>query len=196
MRYMSNAPRVIGIYSPSPGSGKSTAANFLSELGYIPVSFATPLKRMVTSFLGCFGYSDLEVSGLLHHKEEIIPELGVSTRHLLQTLGTEWGRGCVHPDVWAKMWNQTVTPHLASNLHVVVDDVRFPNEAAAVLSVGGELWHITRPGRIWPDGHSSEGALKDHEYKARIVNDGSPADLRDRILQIMQVYEYPMAVGA
>jgi hypothetical protein len=57
-------------------------------------------------------------------KEAVHPELGVSPRHLMVTLGTEWGRDAVHPDLWVRIWAASL-PEAA---HVVAEDVRFPNE--------------------------------------------------------------------
>jgi hypothetical protein len=40
------------------------------------------------------------------------------------TLGTEWGRDAVHPDLWVRLWAAS-GPRTS---RVVVEDVRFPNE--------------------------------------------------------------------
>jgi hypothetical protein len=60
---------------------------------------------------------------------------------------------------------------------VVVDDVRFPNEAQLIKSMGGQLWRIERPGLTDATGHSSEGGLADWEFDRVIVNDGTVEDL-------------------
>ena len=39
-------------------------------------------------------------------KEEEIPGFGCTTRHVMQTIGTEWGRKCVGGDVWRSMLTQ------------------------------------------------------------------------------------------
>jgi hypothetical protein len=149
-------PKLIGLYSAAPGCGKTTAANLLIE--HQRVSFAAPLKRAVWSMLNhlgleCFRY-------VYTDKEAIIPELGVSARHMMQTLGTEWGRACIHPDFWV-MIARVETQHIITNGGcVVIDDVRFPNEAAMIRDLGGELWRIDRPGVSYDGNHSSEADWK------------------------------------
>ena len=153
------AKEIVALYSRRPGCGKSTAAQALCmEHGFVRVSFADPLRKMVGVLLQELGYDTAQVGHLLHEgKEEIIPELGVSTRHLLRTLGTEWGRDCVHPNLWVKVWKKKV----AGLDRVVTDDLRFPNELEAVRYRGGTVIEITRPGTDRDDLHRSDGALDD-----------------------------------
>ncbi len=162
--------RLIGLYSPSPGCGKSTAARFLQSQGFDVVSFAAPLRSMVFSLLLDLGYSSGEAFTLLHdRKEEVLPALGVSTRHLLRTLGTEWGRSCVHPELWLMSFRS----RLAGLQLVVVDDVRFPNEAQLIQQLGGEVWKVLRPGQDRPAEHSSDGGLEDWDGFARTIDNSS-----------------------
>lgn len=151
------AKQIVALYSKRPGCGKSTAAQALCiEHGFVRVSFADPLRKMTGALLQELGCDTAQVGHLLHEgKEEIIPELGVSTRHLLRTLGTEWGRDCIHPNLWVRVWTKKV-----ANLdRVVVDDLRFPNELEAVRYRGGTVIEITRPGTDRNDLHRSDGAL-------------------------------------
>jgi hypothetical protein len=89
-------PRLIGLCSPAPGCGKTTVADLFIE--HQRVSFAAPLKRVVWNLLNNLGLDGF--SYVYIDKESIIPEIGVSARHMMQTLGTEWGRACIHPDFW------------------------------------------------------------------------------------------------
>ena len=169
-------PRLIGLYSPAPGCGKTTVANLLIE--HRPVSFAAPLKGAVSNML-----IDLGLPGLYAYedKEAIIPELGVSARHMMQTLGTEWGRACIHPDFWVKIARAKMQRIMSDGGSVVVDDVRFPNEAAMIFELGGELWRIDRPGVTYNGDHSSEGRLEDITPDRVIVNDGTITQLKEKI---------------
>jgi len=170
-------PRLIGLCSPAPGCGKTTAANLLIE--HERVSFAAPLKRAVWRLL-----DDLGLKGFRYvysDKEAIIPELGVSARHMMQTLGTEWGRACIHPDFWVMIARVEAQRIMADGRSVVIDDVRFPNEAAMIRDLGGELWRIDRPGVAYSGDHSSEGALEDVTPDRVIVNDGTIDQLKERI---------------
>jgi hypothetical protein len=170
-------PRLIGLYSPAPGCGKTTAANLLVD--HQRVSFAAPLKRAVWNTL-----NDLGLEGFHYvytDKEAIIPEIGVSARHMMQTLGTEWGRACIHPDFWVMIARAEAQRIMADGGSVVIDDARFPNEAAMIRDLGGELWRIDRPGISYDGDHSSEGALEDIAPDRVIVNDGTITQLLEKI---------------
>lgn len=169
-------PPVIGLYSPAPQSGKSALARYLAIEHYTILPLARVLKTMVGSMLRELGYANHR-DLVLFSKETMIPELGVSVRHLLQTLGTEWGRQCVHPDVWLRCWEAAAKQHLSEGRCLVVDDVRFPNEAALIRKYGGEMWLITRPGAERPNSHASEGGLSDINFDRHIENNGSLMDL-------------------
>ena len=175
-------PRVIGLYSPAPQSGKTAVAYELQQHGYISVSFASPLKRMLGIFLSSAGYGHSHIENMLFEaKEEKIPEFGVTPRHLMQTLGTEWGRECIGPDVWVDVWKSSVQKWLDGGLNVVVDDMRFPNEWEAVKSLEGECWYVTRPRIHHESEHASEGALNDHGFDRRLINDGKLPDLYNQV---------------
>lgn len=60
---------------------------------------------------------------------------------------------------------------------VVIDDVRFPNEADLIRSLGGELWHIERPTAELTTSHASEGSLADYSFDRYLLNDSSLSDL-------------------
>jgi hypothetical protein len=166
---------LIGLYSPAPQSGKTTVANALvASQGYCRVAFADPLKAMACQFLECLGYREDQAQRLVHvDKAAIIPELDVTARHLLQTLGTEWGRSCVAPDVWLKCWQAAARRHP----RVVVDDVRFVNEAELIREMGGQLWCIVRPGTADTTGHASEGGLAGWQFDRVIHNTGTLREL-------------------
>lgn len=89
---------------------------------------------------------------------------GRDSRYLLKTLGTEWGRELVGENVWInsllRRCDDGVEP-------IIVDDVRFDNEAAAIKRAGGHLMFIHRPGCQYTYDHPSECGLSDwHEIDA------------------------------
>ena len=176
-------PRVIGLYSPAPQSGKTAVAYELQQSGYILCSFAGPLKRMLGVFLSSAGYGHDRIEAMLFEdKEQKVAEFGVSPRHLMQTLGTEWGRDCIGPDVWVDVWKNSVQKWIDGGLNIVVDDMRFPNEYEAVKQMGGECWYITRPRTVKEAiEHSSEGALDNHGFDRRLINDGNLDNLYNQV---------------
>lgn len=171
--------QLVGLYSSAPQSGKSTVAHCLADRGFALRPFASPLKGMLTTFLYTCGYSYEYINDVVYcNKHKKIEAFGVTARHLLQTLGTEWGRQCVSPDVWLKHWSMRVR----MDRFVVVDDVRFVNEAELVLALGGEMWRVDRPGAERGTTHSSEGALDAWPHFTRyIVNNGTLTELHDAI---------------
>ena len=70
-------------------------------------------------------------------KETPLDFLGGKTpRQAMQTLGTEWGRNLIYDGIWLHAWerafNKCSTP-------VVVDDLRFINEAEMIKRLGGKI---------------------------------------------------------
>jgi hypothetical protein len=176
--------RLIALYSPAMGSGKSTVAEHLvAEHEFVPISFAAPLKRMTTALLDCFIDDHADVMERVYgaRKEEIIPLLGKSSRYLQQTLGTEWGRNLISESMWCDMVFARAHQYRMSGISVVVDDMRFPNEYEGVLKQGGETWRIIRPGTVVTHDHSSEGRLEGRTAHQVIANDGTVQALWSKI---------------
>ena len=184
---MKAIPRLVGLYSPAPQSGKSTVASYLNGMGYRCMPFAAPIKEMTRSFLTQMGYSATDTLDLTEgdRKEQRLQGLGVTPRHLMQTLGTEWGRSCVTPEVWLMCWRRKAVDNLNRGIDVVVDDIRFPNEADLVRSLGGELWRVERTCAKRSAPHASEGALDDFTFDRRIVNDNSLLSLHTQVRTIV-----------
>lgn len=126
-------------------SGKTTAADYLSSVyDYKRLHIAEPLREMLRTLLRRFGMSDDVIDRYLtgKSKEEVIPCLGVTSRSAQITLGTEWGREQVDPDLWARLWSYTAAAHKRP----MNDSVRFPNEEAQIRSLKGVTILIRRAG--------------------------------------------------
>ncbi|WCD44202.1 putative deoxynucleotide monophosphate kinase [Xylophilus phage Lumi] len=133
------ARKVIVGLAGEAGAGKSYLADYLVEnYGAVKSSFASPLKKM----LKCLGLTDAELWG----DEKEIPNhkllLGRTPRHAMQTLGTEWGRQRIHPDIWAQAWKNMLLEDQPT--FTVIEDVRFVNEVEAIRSLGGRVVGIRR----------------------------------------------------
>ena len=165
--------RLIGLYSHAPSSGKSTVAGML---GGVTFSFADPLRNFVARTLTSLGHDGFDL--VRNHKEEKITGIGVTPRQMMQTLGTEWGRACVHPDLWVMIAESEAKNWLRS-VNVTFDDVRFPNEADMIRRLGGELWLVDRPGVVYEGSHASEGALINVSPDSVINNSGDLEQLRE-----------------
>jgi len=177
--------RTIG-FCGLAGAGKTTAAlHLVQTMGATRMRFAEPLKRMLAA-LGC-GAEDYDGAG------KNVPSAllcGQTPRHAMQTLGTEWGRELIGWDLWVNGWKAAVE-RLPHETLVVVDDVRFENEAAAIRARDGLLFEILRPGQLLDSFHfhcSENSPLKAGPV---IVNDGTQA-FEDMILERL-VTELPVS---
>lgn len=126
-------------------SGKTTAADYLQQrYGYTRLHIADPLRDMLAALLRRFGMNSPEIHYYLEGggKESVIPCLGVTSRHAQISLGTEWGRELIGPDLWANCWNYT-----ASSVSAAMNDsVRFPNEENSIRRLNGFTILIVREG--------------------------------------------------
>ena len=159
-------PRVIGICGNGPGVGKSTLAEYLRDYhGYFIVKFARPLKAMMRALFVEAGYSEGAAWDMIEGegKEIPLPESwgGKTPRYLMQTLGTEWGRMLVSDAFWVELGKRQVLREWRGG-NVVVDDMRFVNEEAALREGFPNFTsvYVHRPDFGAPTGHVSEGGIK------------------------------------
>lgn len=172
------ATRLIAL-TGAAGSGKSLVAEQLQDVGFTLVKFAGPLKAMLRTLFERTGHIPVEVDEMIEGGLKEVPQpalLGHTPRWAMQTLGTEWGRECFGPNFWV---NLAMTKVRSVSGPVVIDDCRFPNEAATVALEGGEVWRITRPNLARNAGdHVSEAPLPPELVDVEIDNRGSADDLR------------------
>ena len=177
-------PVVIGLYSPVMGSGKSVVANYLiNERGFALVKFAGPLKNMMRSLLRDIGMDPEEIERRVEGdlKAEPIEALGnVTSRHLMQNLGSAWGREAIYQDFWSDIAIEQIGQHLDAGRSVVVDDMRFPNEYETIRAFdGGKCVKLVRPS-VPLVATATEGQLEGHAFDHLIINDGTIEDLERR----------------
>lgn len=137
--------RLIGIAGPAR-AGKDTLASYLLDNlddDWSRSSFADPLKDMLRA-IGVDCSDD--------KKAVVSDDYGVTPRHMMQTLGTEWGRQTIDNDIWVKAFAR-----LNAGKCVIVPDVRFENEAELVRE-HGVLIHLVGRGGI-EGNHVSENAI-------------------------------------
>lgn len=171
---------IIGI-TGKKGSGKSTAAEFLVPLGYKHHGFADLLKDATCTLFGITReyLENVKNNGLIElYNPSDEGEVTVTVRKFLQRMGTEVGREMFGEDFWV---DQFYRRH--SQFHrIVISDVRFNNEARAILNRGGRIVEIQRPGLDDSDAHASEQGIDKNYIDMFIMNAGSLATLRERII--------------
>lgn len=166
---------LIGIHGLA-GAGKSLVASMIP--GAHSMQFADPLYEMISVLTGI----PVDVLKIRSVKETVIPWIGKSPRQLLQTLGTEWGRGTVKDSLWLSHFDRRLDKVQQSGHdgHVAVCDLRFDNEAEYIEGTGGVVWHVHRPG-LKRGLHSSEAGIALRVRHRLIVNDGTIEELREQV---------------
>jgi hypothetical protein len=172
---------LIGL-AGAAGAGKDTVAEHLvNRHGFVRMALADPLYEMLSHLTG------LPAGHLMRRdvKEAPLGWLGVSPRRMLQTLGTEWGRGLIDDDIWIKHLLRRID---ASGSPVAVSDVRFDNEAAAIRGRGGIIVEVVRPEPLSgvsseARNHSSESGISSAFVDVVIVNGGTVNDLHAAVDQ-------------
>lgn len=161
-------PTLIALYGPQQ-VGKSTAAGALVDHhGFTRVAFADPLYRMVAALM------DISVEAVrrLPKNEPLVELNGRTLRYALQTLGTEWGRDLMGPDVWIEAAHRTVQNLLDIGRSVVIDDMRFDNEYEMLSRMGCLFVRLDRedvPEQV-NTGHASETAWDHFVSHAHVTN--------------------------
>lgn len=189
---LSTRPLLIGLCSPVMGSGKTTFAEILvRKHGFIRLSVASTLKAMTRTFLEESGMNPYDAAELIADpelKEMPLKALnGKTPRYAMQTLGTEWGRTLFGEDFWINAALSKARSLMAQGYSVVFDDVRFTNEADAIVAELGCMIRVIRPGvdRLVRD-HPSEGELDDYPCAFRILNYSTPAVLEAEAAILMR----------
>jgi hypothetical protein len=165
---------IIGLCGAA-GSGKNTAASLICGLtGAAQIAFADPIYEAVSCITG-LSRAKLEDRTI---KEAVLDWIDRSPRHLLQTLGTEWGRNTVHQEIWVRRAMERARE--AGGL-VVITDVRFDNEAEAIHAAGGVVWQVRRMGAGVAGNHASEAGVSERLIDLRIENNGTICELASAV---------------
>jgi hypothetical protein len=172
-----NSPGIIGI-SGWAQSGKDTFAQVLiEEAGFTRMSFAEPMRQALLLLNPL-----VTVAGIPLSLVDVVADRGwegakrdtPETRGLLQRFGTEVGREMFGTDFWVN--------YLLDGLEhskVVITDVRYLNEASAIVRRGGQMLRVERPGVRPANAHPSENSLDDYpNFAVTVPNDRGVAELR------------------
>jgi hypothetical protein len=131
------------------GAGKDTAADYLVNYhGFRRDSFANTLKDAVAAV---FGWDRVLLEGRTKEARAWREEedawwsnrldMRITPRWVLQQWGTEVCRQAFHDDIWIASLENKLRK---TKDDVVISDVRFPNEIAAIRRAGGLVIRIKR----------------------------------------------------
>lgn len=175
-------------FTGTKGSGKDTAAAALIATSpelWRHVKMAGGLKDMLRTMLAYQGVGEGMIERMVEGdlKEVDSPYFaGRSCRHAMVTLGTEWGRDQMGADLWVGVARSRILSLHEAGHHVVVSDVRFPNEVEMVKELGGEVCRVVRQGAPPAAAHSSEALIARLDVTAELVNDfATAADFARRV---------------
>lgn len=147
---------------------------------------------MTVAFLRGFGFDEEIVERMVYGdlKEDQLIPVGVnhktSSRFVQQTLGTEWGRVQIDTDLWVSIAIAKAESLLSKGVNVVIDDLRFPNEHAALYEYGASLWRVERPGNKNTTSHPSEGLCERLRFDVTIRNEFDIENLNNIVHYIME----------
>jgi hypothetical protein len=191
-------------------SGKDTAAAALVNDGFTKVAFGDALKRLVLETFPAFCPDDLW--GASSRRETPYPCYGgLTPRKALQLCGTDFARKC-WPNIWVEKTMYVVaslengrctydprsglspTFDARSSRDVVISDVRFANEIAAIHDYGGFVVRIQRLEREVVSNvpvHESESGINDipiSKFDSMITGDGTVAELHDMVRFLLEQF--------
>lgn len=176
--------KIVGLCGKA-GSGKDSAAKALILRGWSKYSFADPIRSGLSAMLG------IPVEDMLDTDIKNAPDYkyGKSIRLMLQTLGTEWGRDCIHSDLWVLRGLEICKDKEC----VVIPDVRFENEAIQIREAGGIVIQIQRENKEYDSivqtsgkgSHASEAGIPPELIDFTIDNNDSIQTLHNQVLAIV-----------
>lgn len=171
-------------------SGKDTIASYLAGYGFKRLAFADALKDialdvdpLLSSIAPWHDPTPLHLSTVVkahgwEHTKREFPD----SRIFLQRLGVAV-RQHLDPDAWVK----AVTRQFEVGLDYVITDVRFPNEADALVERGAVMVRVHRPGVGAVNAHHSETALDAYPFAHHVYNDGTLEKLNVNVNILMSV---------
>lgn len=157
-------PKLVGICG-GIGHGKDTAAGVLErEHGWVRVALADALKRTTMGIYQlqprhCWGTPEDKAEALEHVRG---PDGQKRTpRYLFEQVGEQFR--AYDPDTWVRIALGAARAFIDGGAPgVVIPDIRYRNEFAAVRRAGGEVWKIVAHGFAEiRTGHASDQEWRD-----------------------------------
>lgn len=139
------------------------------------MSLATHLKAMSSVLIKPGGMST-------EHKED--PTYGIcgkSPRFIMQSVGA-WGRETFGENIWVDMLRDKIKLH--PNSRIIIDDLRYDNEAKMIRDLGGEVWEVVRKDFSYSGEHSSEKGISEELVSAKCYLEETSFGSSHRFLNI------------
>ena len=186
---ITNKPLIIAL-GYKRRRGKNTIALYMKEIfeakyGITNVkltAFAEPIKNHILT--GIFGLSPQDIE---EYKTKPVPGIGLTSRQLLQTIGTDYFRAKFGNDIWLKVFEREYVTAQKYDV-VLASDLRFSEEMDLVKKHGGFSIKVNRWVEWAPeDDHFSENAMNNYfNWDYTIENNGAYCDLVRKIQLITE----------
>lgn len=205
--------KYIGICG-TKGSGKTTLANIIitelnkNEHKVIVQPFAKGFKEVLANTVATI--NNVHYNEAVQYfikpelKENIIPGINTTARHMMITFGTDFVRK-INPDLWITYTRNQLEKIIENNKHnnntiyVIFDDIRFENEHNFVKNtLNGNMLYITKDKSTFNKNifykikrwitsfniHASERGVYHlcEDDNLQIINDGTIIELQRKIL--------------
>ena len=172
---------IIGI-SGYKGSGKDSLGEILTKtFGWKKMSFAQPIKDLAHTTFGIDKAILSGTDGERELRELPLPDwFNLSSREILQKVGMAF-RENLNKDIWVRILENQ---YKNCKEHVVITDVRFPNEVE-MINNHGFVCCVKRPD-FNGDGHESEHALDGHAFSYAFNNDGTKEALQSKFYNFLK----------
>lgn len=159
---------LIGIHGLARSGKDEVGRILLSSMGgdWDGGAFANVPKRML-NLMG------VDTSDEAKDKDDFY--YNISARKMMQTLGTDWGRG-LDEDIWIKAFTKANPKG-----KYVITDVRMENEANFIRDNGGIIIHVKGRGGI-DTTHPSEAGIEVQDMDIVIENVGTLEELREGVV--------------
>jgi hypothetical protein len=168
--------KLIAFTSTGMLSGKTTAAEYTASLvrrrGFDPLltKVADPIYDIAK----------------LVSQRIAVPFNKPQYRKLMQLVGTDWARETFGPTFWIDLWEaDNFEAMLGAGNVIIVDDIRFNEEAQVIRRHGGKIIQIVsseteraKRGPLVGAGHASEAGIDAEHVYASVRNNGSIEDLQ------------------
>lgn len=177
---------LIGLNGVSRSGKDSVAGVLVKKYGFRQIALATKIREILLDIDPWLEDADAWMSVL--HEEfggnwDRIKEASRDSVEYMISLGQSL-RDRLDEDVWIN----AALPEgydFERDGHIVISDIRQPNEVEFLYTWGGELWHIERP-ELGDEKRGMDDLLSGVRWDANIVNDGSLEDLEDTVSWIIE----------
>lgn len=177
---------LIGLNGVSRSGKDSVAGVLVKRYGFKQIALATKIREILLDIDPWLEDADAWMSTL--HKEfagnwDMIKATSRDSVEYMISLGQSL-RDRIDEDVWIV----AAMPggyNFERDGHIVISDIRQPNEVGFLYQWGGEIWHIERP-ELGGEKRGMDDLLSDIRFDANIVNDGTLEDLEETVSWIIE----------